>query len=318
MASIFERTKSPVSVHILHDETLTERNRSLLTETAEMFAREVEFHNVTTYIEQLGDDTNRFVQKSAWSVGTLYRLAITDILPLDKVIYLDCDIVVNMDIRELWDISVEECSCAGVLDIPHGRFSSTTLGRRLMGCDPKKYVNAGVLLMNIPRMKEKLDIRQVCRWFERYRYCMNFQDQDLINSCFRGEIKFLEGRFNNRRAPFRDDVYTLGVEDSIFHATLTKPWNEPTGSFIDRLYWRAFLKTPWGRLPHEELVDLIIDIFQKSPLTHRRTSQCYRKVFHRLRKDICANDIFRTAALFFKALFHETKYLFTRGESKKI
>jgi len=322
MVSIFERTRNPVCVHILHDETLTERNRSLLTETAESFGQTVSFHDVSAYIERLGDVTIRAVQKRGWSVGTLFRLAITDILPLDKVIYLDCDIVVNMDIRELWDIPVEDCSCAGVLNPHRGRFSSAAFRKKLMGCDEEKYINAGVLLMNIPRMKEKLDIRRAVQWFRRYRYCTKYQDQDLINSCFRGDIKIIEDRFNNhhsdRHEGFRGDINAPGAADSILHATLTKPWAEPKGSVVDRLYWRAFLKTPWGKLPREELVDMMIDVFQISPLTHRRTTQCYRKVFHRLRKDIFLNDLFINGVLLLKALFHETKYLFKREESEKI
>jgi hypothetical protein len=39
MASIFERTESPVCVHILHDETMTEKNRSFLREVSEVSAQ---------------------------------------------------------------------------------------------------------------------------------------------------------------------------------------------------------------------------------------------------------------------------------------
>ena len=330
MVSIFEHTKSPVHVHILHDNTLTGLNRSLLAETAEAFAQKIEFHDVSEYIGLLGDETIRAIQKSEWSIGVLFRLAITDIPLPDKAIYLDCDIVVCMDIRELWDISIEDYSCAGALEIPDSRISSTAFGMRIMGCDAGKYINSGVLLMNIPRIKEKLDIRQVSTWFKRYRYCMKYPDQDLINSCFRGDIKILEDRFNNRRAcreeVLSSDVRAIGMQckggsrtaqpgviNSILHATPQKPWTAPKGSVVDRLYWCAFLKTPWGRLQPEELVNLLINIFQKSPITHRRTAQCYGKIFHRLRKDIFLNDAFKIAALFIKFLFHETKHILTSG-----
>ena len=310
MVSIFEHTNNPVHIHILHDNTLTGLNRSRLAETAEAFAQKVEFHDVSEYIMRLGDETIRRVQKSGWSIGILFRLAITDIPLPDKAIYLDCDIVVNMDIRELWDISIEDCSCAGALDIPDSRFSSTAFGMRIMGCDVRKYINSGVLLMNIPRIKEKLDIRQVSTWFKRYRYCMKYPDQDLINSCFRGDIEILEDRFNNRRDQCRGDSRTAqtGVINSILHATPHKPWTAPRGSAVDRLYWSAFLKTPWGMLPAEELMNLLVDVFQKSPITHGRTAQCYGKIFHRLRKDIFINDAFKSAALFIKFLFHYFLY----------
>ena len=175
--------------------------------------------------------------------------------------------------------------------------------------------------MNIPRMKKKLDPRQVSRWFRRYAYCMKYPDMDLINSCFRGEIKILEDRFNNhhedRIEALRGDINAPGAANSILHATHAKPWTEPRGSVIDRLYWRAFLKTPWGRLTNEELADILIGVFQKSPATHRRTGQCYGKIFRRIKNDIFRNDKFITAALILKALFHETKYFFTREKQEE-
>ena len=314
MASVFERAKSPVCVHILHDETLTELNRSLLCETAEFFSQAVSFHDVSAFIKRLDDATITSAQKCGLSAGTLFRLAITDILTLDKIIYLDCDIVVNMDIQELWDIPLDNFSCAGVLESPRGRFSATAIRMRLMGCNPVEYINAGVLLMNIPRMREKLGADQVLQWFRRYRYCIKYQDQDLINSCFRGEIKILEGRFNNhyanRNEGFRGDINSPGVADSILHASTKKPWESPKGSAVDCLYWRAFLKTPWGRLPREELIDLVIDIFQKSPFTHRRTSQCFRKIAVTLRNEFLRNYVFTMAGLFGKYLRQKAEGLF--------
>ena len=316
MASIFERAKSPVCVHILHDETLTALNRSLLSETAESFGRTVSFHDISAYIKRLGDETIRIVQKSGWSLGVLFRLAIPDILPLDKVIYLDCDIVVNMDIRELWDISLDGRSCAGVLESPRGRFSATAAGMKLMGCDPKKYINSGVLLMDVPRMREKFDAEQVRRWFRRCRYCMKYPDQDLINSCFQGDIKILEGRFNNhyanRNEGFRGDINAPDVADSILHASTKKPWAAPKGSAVDRLYWRAFLKTPWGKLPPEEIIDMVIDIFQKSPFTHRRTTQCYGKIAGSVREEFLRNYVFMMTGLLAKYLYCKAKDFLTR------
>jgi lipopolysaccharide biosynthesis glycosyltransferase len=155
MASLFDNTKGSVLVHILHDETLMERNRSFLTETAESFRQSVEFHNVSTLVQQLRDKTIRAAQESICSVGMLFRLAIPDILSLNKVIYLDCDVVVNMDIRKLWDIPVEGYSFAGVLDVPCASFSPAAYKMRLIGCDRRTYINSGVLLMNLPRIREK-------------------------------------------------------------------------------------------------------------------------------------------------------------------
>ena len=40
-------------------------------------------------------------------IGTMLRLLLTDVLDLDKVIYLDCDLAVNIDLKEMWDLNLQ-------------------------------------------------------------------------------------------------------------------------------------------------------------------------------------------------------------------
>jgi lipopolysaccharide biosynthesis glycosyltransferase len=181
-----------------------------------------------------------------------------------------------------------------------------------MGCDTENYVNSGVLLMNLPRIKEKFDARQVLMWFRRNRHYVKFPDQDLINSYFSGDIKTLESRFNNRKARFYSDVNDEGVADSILHFTVNKPWEEPKGTALDSLYWKAFLKTPWGRLPPEELVYTMLEMFQKSPYMHRRTAQCCRKIFYRLRTEVFLNTASEIVSFLAYIPYNVTKYFLTR------
>jgi lipopolysaccharide biosynthesis glycosyltransferase len=301
MASIFERTKSPVRVHILHDGTMTDQNRSLLLETAVSFGQQAEFHDVSSFVGRMGDDAVR-IAKEANSVGMLFRLLIPEVLPLDKVIYLDCDIVVNMDIRELWDIPLEDRSIAAVPDRgkmkPYRRFSSTGLRLWLIACDRGKYINSGVLLMNLSRIREKYElIRQGINWFKRYGHIAETVDQDMINSCFRGDIKIIESRFNNCHDHDGD------ISDSILHAICSpKPWDGPKFTALDRMYWKTFLKTPWGRLAPDEVLDLMFDVMKDSPFTHRHTGQCYRKVFSRFYKDVIRNEIAKMILIMCKEL----------------
>jgi lipopolysaccharide biosynthesis glycosyltransferase len=285
MFSLFERTKSQVCVHILHDQTLTDQNRAFLNETAEMFGQEAAFHDVSPRIDRIGNDAVQLAQKGC-SVGTLFRLLIPDVLPLEKVIYLDSDIVVNMDIRDLWDVPLEGRSLAGALDRPadnlYGRFSAKAFRLRHMKCDRKTYINAGVLLMDLSRIREKYKlIQQSVLWLKRYKHCADALDQDLINSCFQGDIKIVDSRFNNCH------LHDGDISDSILHAIgAPKPWDGPKGVALDRLYWKTYLKTPWGRLEPDAITDLMLDVIRNSPFTHRKSSQCYKKIGLRLRKDL--------------------------------
>ncbi|MDR1377453.1 MAG: glycosyltransferase family 8 protein [Synergistaceae bacterium] len=326
MASIFERTRNPVRVHILHDQTLTEHNRVLLTETAESYGQSVEFHDVMPHMGQLGEDAIKLAQQ--WSIGTLFRLLIVEVLLLDKVIYLDCDVVVNMNIRELWDIAVDNCALAGVLDRPankpYRRISAKAFRFKHIGCDQATYINAGVLSINLYRIRKKYNLTQeIVPWFSRHKRYIDTVDQDLINSYFRGDIKIIDGRFNNGHvfinANFCDDLNDPRIANSILHAILSpKPWEALKGFAMDRLYWRTFLKTPWGRLEPEKIVDLMIDVAEKSPLTHRRTYQCYKRIFFRWRKDIFLNDIVVIVWFMMQELYDKIKSSLIQRKIEKI
>jgi lipopolysaccharide biosynthesis glycosyltransferase len=303
MASIFERTQSTVRVHILHDETLTEQNRSLLTETAESFGQRAEFHDISQSIELFGNDAISVAKKNG-SIGMLYLFLIPDALSADRAIYLDCDIIVNMDIKELWDMPLDGKSIAGVLDRgdlgPYRLFTSDALIFSLVGCDRRAYINGGVLLMDLPKIREKYKlIPQSAKWYKHHAHCTEHVNQDLINSCFRGDIKIIESRFNNCH------VHDGDISNTILHAVgPVKPWNGPKFKDLDRLYWKTFLKTPWGQLASDEVVDLLFDALKNSPRVHLHTGQCYKKVFSRLYKDVVRNEMTKIISILCKELKH--------------
>ncbi|GHV55424.1 hypothetical protein FACS1894216_17720 [Synergistales bacterium] len=307
MVSIFERTQSPVCVHILHDETMTERNRARFKEIADTYGQSVKFHDVSPFIKHMSDEALQLVQHS-FSIGSLFRLLIPDILALDKVIYLDSDIVVNLDIQGLWDISVDGYSFAGILDLNkiYRRFSPKSLGLKLMKCDRKTYINSGVLLMNVPKIREKCNlVQESVWWFKRYRHLSYTPDQDFINSCFQGDIKIIEDKFNNCH-PHSSEIY-----NSILHMPgITKPWNALEGSDAERLYWKTWIKTPWGCLSPDDILDIVIDVVKNSPVTHRHTSQCYGKIFSRIWKDIFCNDAVSILGLLRREMWYRVKTFF--------
>jgi lipopolysaccharide biosynthesis glycosyltransferase len=310
MASLFENTKSPVCVHILHDGTLTERNRSLLNETAEMYAQRAAFHDVSGYRELMRE---KQVQKAlgAWSVGILFRLLIPRCLSVDKAIYLDCDVVVHMDIRELWDIPLEGRSLAGVLERPrpYGALSHKSLMLKLMGGDRRTYINSGVLLMNLSKIRRECDLfRRGILWLARYGHCAGAPDQDFFNCVFRGDIEIIEKRFNNRDLrPGEDDIAA-----SVLHMALLKPWEVVGISAVDRLYWKFFFKTPFGRrMSREDVVEMMVEWWSGSPFMHRHTSQCYKKIWRRFRENALWNDLTIPVWFCLKEAFSKAKRLFS-------
>lgn len=254
MTSIFENTHSKVTVHILHDDTLTDNNRRKFLRTAEKYSQRVEFHDVTEYRDRIGEKVTNLLSGGV-TVGTLYKLLIPDMVQADKVIYLDSDIIVNLDIVELWNVNMENYPIAGVHDVTAvGAFMFVR--DWLIGCNSRKYINAGVMLMNLALIRRKGSIFNGCaEWIDKHAHIdhvVSFGDQDIINTVFYESIKLINRKFDN--IPLEDNI----IADSIIHtAGGSKGW-EMTGKIYQPLYWKMYLRSAWGENDTpEEVIDAI-------------------------------------------------------------
>ena len=103
MLSLFENINtqsSVVTVHILHDNYLTDDNRNKFFYLAKQYNQLVKFYNVDELcIDKVSEIREFFpeIDEVRFSIGTFYRFFISHILPnnIEKVIYLDSDIIVN-------------------------------------------------------------------------------------------------------------------------------------------------------------------------------------------------------------------------------
>jgi lipopolysaccharide biosynthesis glycosyltransferase len=290
---------------------MTEKNRSFLTETAESFGQRIEFHDVSRCVIMIEEKVPR-AAFGVFTVGAVFRLAIPYVLSVDRVIYMDSDIVVNLDIRELWDIPLEDRSLAGVFDKVHRRFSASALKFALIGCDRTAYINSGVLLMDLKRVRERYDLAgQSAGWFDKHGHLANLLDQDMINSLFRGDIKIIAGKFN------RGTDHSNDISGAILHtAGSIKPWSAPRNKALSLLYWKTFLKTPWGRLAPDEVVDVLFGVFMDSSMMHPHTRQCYKAVFTRFCKDVILNEVVGMTLVLCKDLKHRLMSLMKRPISR--
>ena len=79
------------------------------------------------------------------SIATYYRLKLPTLLPkVKRVIYFDCDMVVNTSLADLFNTNMGQSAVAGVLD----------LNKRMVRKNPT-YVNAGMLVLDLENMKKQ-------------------------------------------------------------------------------------------------------------------------------------------------------------------
>ena len=126
MLSLLENSSAPsdsITVHILHDNTLTLDNRDKFIYVAGRYNQHVKFYNVDELCADMIAEIIRLipaVKTARVGIGSFFRLMIPKIFPPDigKVIYLDSDIIVNMDISELWQVKLGEKVLAASRNYP--------------------------------------------------------------------------------------------------------------------------------------------------------------------------------------------------------
>lgn len=122
-------------------------------------------------------------QRAHLTVETYYRLFISDILPsdIDKVLWLDCDIIVAGDLKELWNEGISD-SAVGV--VPDFENNNVRVMNRLKYDAAYGYFNAGVLLINLKYWRRENIIPIFTNYISDHYENLYYHDQDVLNYVF--------------------------------------------------------------------------------------------------------------------------------------
>lgn len=188
------------------------------------------------------------ISKSHFSIATFYRLTIPEIFSrdIDKVIYFDSDIVVNLDIKELWNIEFGNKPLGVVVSTSQVDNAHTYPMCRENIVKVADYFNAGVLLMNVQAFRdEQSNIMNGINFISRHpKY--NLFDQDVLNYCFAAQALKLPTKFNRFIRNARSDKELLSKK--IYHYVEHNPrksFNLNMSDPFSRLWMHYFMKTPW-------------------------------------------------------------------------
>jgi len=121
-----------------------------------------------------------------------YRIFAARYLPetLDRVLYLDPDIIVNGSVKELYDLSMEGNYFAAATH--NGSFMHKVNEVRLDMEPESLYINSGVMLMNLKLLREEQDYAEVFAFIEKRRNLLILPDQDIISGLYGNRILELD------------------------------------------------------------------------------------------------------------------------------
>ena len=136
-ASILANAKKEddICFYIL-DGGIEEDNKNKILSLKEIKNCEINFIKID---DNLFEDYKKVKTHSYITLATYYRLKLSELLPfVDKIIYFDCDIIVNSSLDELFGTDLNGFALGGVLDI----------SRKHTAKNPT-YINAGMIVFNL-------------------------------------------------------------------------------------------------------------------------------------------------------------------------
>lgn len=238
--SIIEHTNSPLCFHILHDNTLNQKNKSRLVQTAAQDGNRIVFHELE---ESMWKNTEE--QMATYTIGALFRIMLPTCLPdVSKVIYLDADILVNRDIKELWDINIDEYSLAAVQDVDVASGLVRPVVVKNHEVEAGRYFNSGVLYMNLDQIRQKGDMCNTVLDCLKRIPKSNLPDQDALNVIYGKDTLLIDHSWNCFVRPIQN-AGKRELENKVYHFVGTRCiLYSFTG--VDWKYYETILRTPWG------------------------------------------------------------------------
>lgn len=287
--SIYKNNKSEkITFHIICDNSLDkECKKSLETSiicnsdnNKEIFFYEINtdsLHNLPRL-----DETN---PKNYITPATYYRLYLTNIIPnnIDKVLYLDCDIIVRHSLKELWNTDISNYSVAVVPDVAEGLIDKYN---RLHYPQSKGYYNSGVQLINLKKWREEDKLSAFIKFMNEHPDWIKFHDQDVMNRVFYDDKMYLPIKYNFQEGflwneifydywKYEKQVLAARKDPVILHFTDSKPWIEGCEHPFKEEFFKYQRETEWAGtplLPNGPIPSLKdkIKIFIKKQLRHMK------------------------------------------------
>lgn len=172
-----------------------------------------------------------------------YRLLCGELLPetLDRVLYLDPDIMIRGSLDSLYHMNFQGKTLIGIIDNPYDVDSHRKHLTALGLCPGDIYINSGVLLFDLDKMRNSFKPEAFAKEVECRSDILKCPDQDMINIFFRGRIGLADGIYNypvhfipSEFLSWIIGGYRRANPVVVHYAGEAKPWNT---DYIEKYYF---------------------------------------------------------------------------------
>ncbi len=237
-----------VCIYFLHDASFNSDWRAGLERT-------LQGHGASLRCIPAGDTLPRseLPASGIFSEACWYRLLLPELLPdVERVLYLDCDLLVLDTLQALWNTDLEDMPLGAVTD------AAPRAARRAiqLGVPAAHYFNSGVLLMDLRRMRAEGTAAQIFEQARRHSAQLRYPDQDPLNLVLHARHKRLPLRYNLQVACYTEKPSRLNTAAAELHDALArpavvhfniawKPWHYRSKHPLRRRYAEYRRQTAW-------------------------------------------------------------------------
>ena len=246
---------------IIFEREISKRNKILLEQLVKNYSNiKIRFYNPQKKI----NDIKLYVAAANFAYEAYYRIfSPWLLLNYDKAIVMDCDIILNKDIAELYNFNIDNYLAAAVKDIIYQGFLNSLdknewikYSKEELGLyNPYDYINTGVLLLNLKKIREQYSFDDVIEFAKKAKF--RYQEQDIFNVLLKNNILFLPRTWNfgiesnlptkicHELSPLQSYKEYLETKDNPFiihYLAKPKPWDDPNIDFADK-FWDVARQT---------------------------------------------------------------------------
>ena len=207
-----------------------------------------------------------FFIRGHFALETYYRLVLPELLKdYTKVLYLDSDMIVKVDVAELFNENIDgyllaACHDADTAGLYNGaqpdkkKYTDEILKLK----EPYQYFQAGTILFNLEEFRNAYSTKEILEFSSKEKW--QLLDQDILNKLCEGRVKFIDMSWNVmvdfKRIRIKEyislapkwlyDMYMEARKNPkiIHYAGPEKPWYVPDMDMADE-FWKYARKNPF-------------------------------------------------------------------------
>ncbi|KRK79019.1 glycosyltransferase [Companilactobacillus nodensis DSM 19682 = JCM 14932 = NBRC 107160] len=169
---------------------------------------DIEYHPV-----MIGDEFKDAPTTDRYPATIYYRLLAHKYLPkdLDRILYLDVDILVINNLLPLYELDFDGNMYAAASHAALANDVTDSINKlRLGNYEAESYYNSGVMLMNLPMIREQVHAEDIFNYIKANQLTLFLPDQDVLNGLYGHQFKKIPDEIYNYDARMSTIYQALG------------------------------------------------------------------------------------------------------------